>query len=78
MVQNAASDLGLYCLPFIQQFLDRSAGSKMDLFKFWDMYGKDLRCPNTYGKYGNHTFLNDKGHGSYIAPDKALFSSEKY
>ena len=24
---------------------------KMDLFKFWNKYGKELRCPNTLGKY---------------------------
>ena len=31
---NVASDLDLHCLPFIQQFLDTSTGSKMCLFGF--------------------------------------------
>ena len=31
--QNAASQQGLHVLPFIQQFLDISAGGKMELFK---------------------------------------------
>ena len=34
MLQNAASDQGLHCLPLIQQFLDKSIDSKMELFKF--------------------------------------------
>ena len=32
--QNAASHLGLYCLPLIQQFLDTSSGSELYCFKF--------------------------------------------
>ena len=31
MPQNVASDQGLYCLPFIEQFLDRPWDSEMDL-----------------------------------------------
>ena len=31
---TAASDLGLHCLPLIQQFLDTRTGTKIDLFKF--------------------------------------------
>ena len=31
MPQNVASDQGLHCLPFIQQFLDPTIGSKMDV-----------------------------------------------
>ena len=23
----------------------------MNLFKFWDKYGKEFKCPNTKGKY---------------------------
>ena len=34
MSQNVAFDQGLHYLPSIQQFLDTSTGSKMDLFKF--------------------------------------------
>ena len=34
MPQNIASDQDLHCLLRIQQFLDSSAGSKMDSFKF--------------------------------------------
>ena len=29
-----ASDQDLHCLPFIKQFLDTTAGSTMDVFKF--------------------------------------------
>ena len=32
-MQNTASDKGLHCLLLIQQFLDISTGSKMDMFK---------------------------------------------
>ena len=32
--QNAASRLGLHCLPLIQQFLDTTSGSKLYWFKF--------------------------------------------
>ena len=32
--QNAASNLGLHCLPLIQQFLHKILGSKLYLFKF--------------------------------------------
>ena len=51
MRQNAASHQGLHCLPLIQQFLDTTSGSK--LYKFLNKHGKELRYPNTYGKYGN-------------------------
>ena len=34
MPHSVASDQGLHCLQLIQQFLDRSTGSKLDLFKF--------------------------------------------
>ena len=33
MLQSAASDPGLHCLPCIKQFLDSSTGHHMDLFK---------------------------------------------
>ena len=46
MPQNVASDQGLHCLPLIQQFLDTSTDSKIDLFRFHTKYGKELRCPN--------------------------------
>ena len=39
MLQIVASDQGLHCLPLIQQFLDTSVGSYIDLFNFWDKYG---------------------------------------
>ena len=32
--QNAASHLGLHCLPLIQQFLDTTSGSELYWFKF--------------------------------------------
>ena len=34
MLQNAASHLGLHCLPLIQQFLDTTSGSELYWFKF--------------------------------------------
>ena len=33
--------------------LDTSSGSQLDWFKIQDKYGKELRCPNTQGIYGN-------------------------
>ena len=33
MLKIVAADLGLHCLPIIQQFLDTSVGSQTDLFK---------------------------------------------
>ena len=50
MPQNVASDLGLHCLPFIQQLLDTSAVSKMDLFK---LKFSMVRYWNTEGSYSN-------------------------
>ena len=32
--QNAASHLGLHCLPLILQFLDTTSGSELYWFKF--------------------------------------------
>ena len=43
MLQNAASDLGLYCLSQIKQFLDTSKGSKIDLIKFLDKNAYKVR-----------------------------------
>ena len=42
--QNAVPELGLQCLPLIQQFTDIhvQTGSKMDLFKIKEKYGKEL------------------------------------
>ena len=34
MLQNAASDQGLHCVQLVQQFLDMSSSSKIELFKF--------------------------------------------
>ena len=36
MLHNVAFDQGHHCLPLIQQFLDKCADSKMDLFKSLD------------------------------------------
>ena len=46
MPQNAASDQGLHCLPFIQQILDTNTSSKVDVFKFYDsiVRSKPLSC----------------------------------
>ena len=46
MRQNAASHLGLHCLPVIQQFLNTTMGSNLYMLKF-HKYGKELRCSNT-------------------------------
>ena len=43
MPQNVASDQGLHCLQLIQLLLDTRTGSSMNLFKFQDKYGKELR-----------------------------------
>ena len=48
MLQNAASDLGLHCLPF-PAVCYTSTGSKMDLLKFWNNYGKVLICSDFWG-----------------------------
>ena len=39
--QTAASNQGLHCLLFIQQFLNTSTDSQIELFKFYDKYGKE-------------------------------------
>ena len=44
MPLNAASDQGLRCLPLMQQFLDISISSKIELYNFKDKYGKELMC----------------------------------
>ena len=43
---SLATDLGLHCLSLIQQFLDTLTGSQIDLFKFYQKYGKDFMCLN--------------------------------
>ena len=43
--QNMASNQGLHGLLLIQLFLDISKCSKVDLFKVYDKYGKELKCP---------------------------------
>ena len=57
MPHNTASDQGLHCLQLIQQLLDTSTGSQMDLFKFKDKYNKELKCPNIQSKYSSDHFL---------------------
>ena len=39
-------DQVLHCCPVRQHLLDTSPGSQMDLSKFYDEWGKQLRCPN--------------------------------
>ena len=46
MLQTTASDHSLHCLPLIQQFLDMSTGSNLDVFKFYDKCSNELWCPN--------------------------------
>ena len=45
MLQNAASDLGLYCLTHFRHFFEALTGSKMDLFEFENIYHRMLRVP---------------------------------
>ena len=45
MSQPMASNPGPHCLPQLQQFGGNSIGHKMDLFKFKNKYGKDLKHP---------------------------------
>ena len=40
----------IICLQHIHHFLDTLTGSIMDLFKFLDKYGGELRQPNIKGK----------------------------
>ena len=46
MLHSAASDLGLHCLPLIQQYFRHiNRTSKMNMLKIYDKYVKDFRCP---------------------------------
>ena len=38
-------------------YLDTITDSKTELFKFYQRYGKDLRCPNIQGKSGSQHFV---------------------
>ena len=44
MLQNAATDLGLHCLPIIQKFLDMLPGNKKDFFKVLESMVKVSQC----------------------------------
>ena len=50
---NAESDLGLYCLHLIYQFLDTAIGSEMGLLKRQDKYIKVSRGSNILDKYSS-------------------------
>ena len=45
---NAASDQGLHYLPLSQYYIRHLHVnmSKMDLLKFYNKYGKEVRCSN--------------------------------
>ena len=45
-LSNSVDQIICHCLPIFQQFLDTSAGSKVDLFKVKEEYGKELVCPD--------------------------------
>ena len=47
-LQNAAADQGVYSSSLIQQILDTSNSCKLELFKFLDKHGKELKCPNIW------------------------------
>ena len=52
MPQNVESDQGLHHLLINSKlFCHINYVIKMDLFKYKGMYGKELRCLKTYGKY---------------------------
>ena len=57
-LQNAAANQSLPILPLIKKCSDLLEGSKMDLSKFKDKYGKEFRCPHIYGKYGIYICCN--------------------
>ena len=42
MLQIVASHQCLHCLPLIEQLLDTSVGSKIDLLKFYNRCGKEI------------------------------------
>ena len=48
-INRVDPDLDLYCLTLIKLFLDIhvSTGGKMDMFKFYDTYSKELRWIDT-------------------------------
>ena len=56
-----AADQGLHCLLLIQQLFDTLTGSEIELFKFYDKYGKEIRCPNAQRKYGMFSFQQIRG-----------------
>ena len=41
-------------------------GSKMDLFKFYEQYGKELKCPNIGGKFGKNFNLKNRDLASML------------
>ena len=42
----------IYTVATPSSSFDTSTGSQIDLLKFTDKYGKELKCLNIYGKYG--------------------------
>ena len=65
--EHCISSVNTVCHPF----LDNTLGSKLNLFKFKDKYGKELRCPNTLLRvnkvnvsdvwlWGNNTLSGEK------------------
>ena len=48
---DVVSNQGQHSLPLIQQFLDTTFSSKMEVFKFYDKYGKELSL-HAMGRFG--------------------------
>ena len=51
--QEELSDQAFHCLPFIQQFLT----NKMDLLKYQDKYGNQLRYPKNTLSLSDDSYL---------------------
>ena len=39
-------NVSLHYLLLIQKWADTSTSYQINLFNFWDKYGRELRCPN--------------------------------
>ena len=73
--RRAASDLGPHCLLLNLQVLDNHQAVKWN-WPFKDKFGKELKCPNIHGLYGNHSTLPTPNEPSpYVFPEKKLGKS---
>ena len=51
LMHSVVSDQIQNCLPIYQQLLDALSGCKLDLLKFYDKFGKEIRCSDIWVKY---------------------------